>query len=432
MTMDGRRELLTSDPELPCNQPFPLVARPRPALRPSVVDYRKTTGTFYVQDVYAGPGLAGIPRGAIKKLRVVGLEFRAAVIGGNGSRGPGGAAFASTPVSIGNGTWDVKVLLGDAKVHDDGSAFFTAPARTPLYFQALDEKGRAVQTMRSWSTLQPGENQSCVGCHEHKNSAPLAGGYAMTGALRAGPQALEPFYGPPRGFSFVREIQPILDRHCVSCHNDRAPVLAMAKGGDGVKALNETFAVVARGVTRPEQNVGGASAPRPSASTTAGIGALRPLPHSQTTAFSLLGETVVDPHAKRRWSDAYLMLTQSKPLERKDRSPFFGDFTGRLVNWIGAQSVPEPLPPCYAGSTKSALLPLLESGHGGARLSREELEKIACWIDLLVPYCADYTEAHAWDEHEQERYAHFLEKRRRMEAVECDNITSFLRERGGH
>ncbi|MBI5396138.1 MAG: hypothetical protein HZA91_12650 [Verrucomicrobia bacterium] len=431
MTMDGRRELLASDPELPCNQPFPFVARPRPALRPSVVDYRKTTGTYYVQDVHAGLGLAGIPRGTIKKLRVVGLEFRAAVIGGNGSRGPGGAAFASTPVSIGNGTWDVKVLLGDAKVHDDGSTFFTAPARTPLYFQALDEKGRAVQTMRSWSTLQPGENQSCVGCHEHKNSAPLAGGYAMTGALRSGPQALEPFYGPPRGFSFAREIQPILDRHCVSCHNDRAPVLAMAQG-DGPKTLNETLGVVARGVTRPEQNVGGALAPRPSVSSTPGVGALRPLPHSKTTAFSLLGETVVDTHAKRRWSDAYLMLTQSKPLERKDRSPFFGDFTGRLVNWIGAQSVPEPLPPCYAGSTKSALLPLLESGHGSVKLSHEELEKIACWIDLLVPYCADYTEAHAWDEREQELYAHFLEKRRRMETVERDNIASFLRERGGH
>lgn len=419
MTLDGRRELLAADPELPCNQPFPLVARPRPPVRPSLVDYRQTTGTYYVQDVYAGAGLAGIPRGAIKKLRVIGLEFRAAVIGGNGSRGPAGAAFTSTPVSIGNGTWDVKVILGDAKVHEDGSAFFIAPARTPLYFQALDDQGRAVQTMRSWSTLQPGENQSCVGCHEHKNSAPPVAGYAFTRALRAGAQPLEPFQGPPRGFSFPQEIQPILDRHCVSCHYDRAPVLAMMPGGQ-VKALSETFASVVRGVRRPENGQ-----PAPPPPTKAGI-------PSTTRSFSLLSETVVDPHSKRRWSDAYLMLTQAKPVERQGGGPFFGDPTGRLVNWISAQSVPEPLAPRHAGSTRSALLPLLESGHGGVRLAREELEKIACWIDLLVPYCADYTEAHAWDEREQQRYAHFMGKRRRMEATERDNLATFVRERGGH
>ncbi|MCX6909553.1 MAG: hypothetical protein NTY01_16130, partial [Verrucomicrobia bacterium] len=103
MTLDGRRELLASDPALPCNQPFPLASRPKPPLRPSVVDYRKTAGTYYMQDIYAGPGLEGVPRGLIKRLRVVALDYRAAVIGGNGSGGPGGAAFISTPIAIGNG-----------------------------------------------------------------------------------------------------------------------------------------------------------------------------------------------------------------------------------------------------------------------------------------------------------------------------------------
>ncbi|MCZ7635858.1 MAG: hypothetical protein M5U12_07315 [Verrucomicrobia bacterium] len=144
-------------------------------MRPSLVDYRQTTGTYYLQDIYAGTGLVGVPRGTVKRLRVVALEFRAAGIGNNGSSGPGGGALISTPVAVGNGTWDVKVVLGETPIQTDGSASFAVPARTPVYFQAIDANGHAVQTMRSWSTLQPGEVQSCVGCHEHKNSAPQPG-----------------------------------------------------------------------------------------------------------------------------------------------------------------------------------------------------------------------------------------------------------------
>ena len=47
----------------------------------------------------------------------------------------------TTPVAVGNGSWDVKVVLGTARVYEDGSAMFQAPARVPLYFQALDERG---------------------------------------------------------------------------------------------------------------------------------------------------------------------------------------------------------------------------------------------------------------------------------------------------
>ena len=171
--------------------------------------------TVYLHDVLRGPGLAGVDRERVKSLRVVALEFRAAGIGSNQNAGPAGGALASTPISI-QGAWDVKRVLGTAKVHEDGSACFTVPARTPVYFQALDDKGQAIQTMRSWVSLQPGESVSCVGCHEHKNAAPPVTG--LSRALAGGPKPLEPFYGPPRGFSFVREVQPILDKHCVRCH----------------------------------------------------------------------------------------------------------------------------------------------------------------------------------------------------------------------
>ena len=376
MDLAGRRELLAWDPRLPCNQPVALVARPRPFLWANRVDYHQPTGTYYLQDIYAGPSLAGVPRGTIRKLRVVTLEFRAAGIGNNFSHGPAGGALACTPISIGNGAWDVKTVLGDAKVYEDGSALFTVPARKPVYFQALDERGRAVQTMRSWSTLQPGEYSACIGCHKHKATAPPAHEYGFSLAMRAGPQALEPFYGPPRGFSFPHEIQPILDRHCIRCHKDRQPIEALAQG-------RVRQPLLARPVVGQASRLPGATGETPA-----------PLNTNDEPAFSLLGEVTVDRIAKRKWSDAYLMLTQATAASPDD--PFEGDCKGRVVNWIGAQSVPELLPPYFAGATRSELFAMLEAGHKGVKLSREELDKVACWLDLLVPYCGDYREANAW------------------------------------
>ena len=366
MTIDGRRELLASDPELPSNQPVPLGPRLKPRVRPSLVDYRKSDGTCYVQDVHAGPGLEGVPRGTVKTLRVVSLEFRAAGIGSNGNGGPGGGALISTPVAVGNGAWDPKVILGDATVHDDGSVFFRVPARTPVYFQLLDEKGRLVQTMRSWTTIQPGENAACVGCHEHKNSTPLAD-LPLTAALRAGTEDLKPFYGERRGFSFAREIQPILDRKCVACH----------------KGENDT-------------------------------------PYDLTPA------PVEDPGAKRKWSRAYLALTHARPDDQAQASGWRGQAENPLVNWVSAQSAPPMLAPYSAGSNRSKLIELLDQGHEDVTLSREDLDKLAAWIDLGVPFCGDYTEAHAWTPQEVEKYQRYFTKRQTLAAEEQTNIAEWI------
>jgi len=416
MDVDGRRELLARDPRVPCQQPVPLVSRPRPPLRPSLVDYRERTGAYYLQDIHAGAGLAGIPRGTVTRLRVVALEFRPAGIGNNGSHGPGGGALISTPVAIGNGTWDVKVVLGETPVQADGSALFKVPARTPVYFQALDANGHVVQTMRSWSTLQPGEIQSCVGCHEHKNTAPLMHGH-LGAAGRTGPQELEPFYGPPRGFSFPREIQPILDRHCIRCHDDRelkpeGSRLAQALAREADPAWP----------TRPALT---AAIPASQPAAAAAVPALAET--QRRPAFSLLGHANLDRPAKRHWSDAYLNLTLAQPADNDwDRGSFTGVDDGHLVNWIGSQSIPAPLPPYAAGAARSALFPLLARGHYDARLSREELDKLACWIDLLVPYCGDYTESNAWSDAERHKYQRYADKRQRMEEIERLNLEAWM------
>jgi len=367
MTIDGRRELLVVDPNISCNQPVPLVACRRPHVRPSLVDYRKKTGTYYMQDIYVGPGLQGIPRGTIKKLRVVAMKYRAAGIGETRNSGPGGGSLSSTPVGVGNTSWDVKVVLGDATVYEDGSALFVVPARTPVYFQALDAMGHAVQTMRSWSTLQPGEIFSCVGCHENKNEAPPIVS-RETQAKKAGPELLKTFYGPPRGFSFDKEIQPILDRHCVRCHTGR-----------------------------------------------------------ETKPFSLLANQTIENNSKRKWSDSYLALTQAHSVNPSSASFYYrGNQDGELVNWINNMSIPTMLPPYYKGAAKSTLITILEQGHEGVKLSQEEMDKIACWIDLLVPYCGDYVEANAWTREEIDKYDRFMKKRRRMEEIERKNIEELI------
>ena len=352
MTIDGRRELLAADPKVSCNQAVPLVKRPEPPVQPSRVDYRKTTGTYFLQDIYRGPGLEGIARRNVKKLRVVALEFRAAGIGSNGNSGPAGGALVSTPVSI-NGTWDVKRVLGTATVHEDGSAAFVVPGRTPVFFQALNEKNYVVQTMRSWSTLQPGETFSCVGCHEHKNSAPPARP-TLTLAMKAGPGPLEPFDEnvPPRGFSFVLQIQPILDQHCVGCHDRKT---------------------VAEG----------------------------------KSTISLQGSGNLEKISSRRWSDAYKALADPK-----------------FSSWVSPQSAPPMLPPYHAGAAKSKLVELLTQGHEGVELSALEMDKIACWIDLAVPFVGDYTEE--MDPQQVPTYQRYLDKRKRWEAEEAENIGALI------
>jgi hypothetical protein len=108
------------------------------------------------------------------------------------------------------------MLLGTVPVETDGSAYFRAPAGKPLYFQAVDAQGRAIQSMRSAVYLQPGERRSCIGCHEPPGS--VAEG-RLTLALRRPPSRLEPGPDGTQPLSFPRLVQPVLDRHCVSCHD---------------------------------------------------------------------------------------------------------------------------------------------------------------------------------------------------------------------
>jgi formylglycine-generating enzyme required for sulfatase activity len=187
-------------------EPIPFRAVPRPPVIPDRVRPGEKEATVYLSDVYSGPGLQGIPRGKVKSLRLFSYHFNYLNTGGHAS------------VGVQSG-WDIKRILGTVPVEADGSASFKIPANMPISVQPLDEKGRALQVMRSWFTGMPGEVVSCVGCHERQNSTPLP---RPNVASRRAASVIQPWHGPARPFAYRTEVQPVLDRYCVSCHNGAA------------------------------------------------------------------------------------------------------------------------------------------------------------------------------------------------------------------
>jgi len=200
--------LLYEEPGRAMLEPIPLCKTPRPPMVPDVVEPDQKEGTVLLADVYEGPGLHGVPRGTVKGLRLISYEFTFHGFGGEPDR----VGF--------DGPWDVRRILGTVPVEADGSAFFRVPANTPVAVQPLDAEGKAVALMRSWFTAMPGERVSCVGCHEPQNMAPPVGARPI--ATSREPSEIKHWYGPPRGFSFVREVQPVLDAYCIRCHDGRA------------------------------------------------------------------------------------------------------------------------------------------------------------------------------------------------------------------
>jgi len=194
---------LLVDAEFDFFEPIPVRKTRKPPVLPDRVDLGRGDAVLYLHNVYAGPGLAGVPRGSVKRLRIAAYHF-----GFPGMAGPDKIGWG--------GPWEVMRILGTVPVYEDGSAHFRAPANTPLTIQPLDAQGKALQLMRSWYTAMPGELASCVGCHERPKETPIVRNDLA--ATRA-PSVIEPWYGPPRGFDFEREVQPVLDRHCTSCHN---------------------------------------------------------------------------------------------------------------------------------------------------------------------------------------------------------------------
>ena len=401
MQPDGVRELLAFDNWQGTGQAIPVMPRTPPPVRPSLVRPRDNYGVYTLQDVYQGPGIAGIAHGTAKKLRVIALEYRVCRMGYGQNGGECETGLCQTPISLNSGSWDVKHVLGEVDIEADGSCSFEVPAHTPVYFQVLDAKGYTIQSMRSWSTLQSGERLSCIGCHEHKMDAATTQNTAL--AYSKPLQKLKPFAGkkhplvkrlasqswldsvenylgvnaprsldadaPVDGFSYVQEIQPIFDRHCVSCHN--------------VSKVDKSKISLTGEVAKPE-------------------------------SVRLIGAGRVDP--KRAYTQSYVTITTSG---NPDRNPW--------MTWLKPRSRAVMLPPYHTGACRSKIMDYLEPAHYNVKVSENERRTFACWLDLLVPFCGSYTQHNTWTDPEKAEYSYFQQKRRAYAAAELQSLRRSLR-----
>jgi hypothetical protein len=301
-------------------EPIPLRPTRRPPVIPDQTDPADDEGVVFLADIYAGPGLKGIPRGTVKKLRVFTYHFAYQTQAGIQDR-------------VGaDGPWEVKQVLGTVPVAPDGSAMFHVPAKTPISLQPLDDEDKALQLMRSWLTVMPGEVRSCVGCHEDNASVPPAAIQKAVARLRA-PSRLTPWYGATRGFSFAREVQPVLDKYCVGCH-------------DGSPAADGTVPPDLRG----DQEVF---------------------------------------YAYRHGSPD-LIRFENTPLEKlipKYSGLFSASYVAlrKQIRVGGLESDLHLLPPMEFHADTSRLIQMLQKGHHGVRLSPEAWDRLVTWIDLNAP-----------------------------------------------
>lgn len=310
-------------------EPIPLKPRPQPPVIADKVRTGRDDATVLMSDVYSGPGLAGVPRGTVKTLRVFSYHFGYQQVAGIDHR-------------VGtDGPWEVKRILGTVPVENDGSAYFRIPAKTPVSVQPLDAEGRAVQVMRSWMTAMPGETLSCIGCHDRRDGTPAPGGPSLPLAVRNAPRAIEPWRGPPRNVSFRNEVRPVLDRYCVGCHDGQP----RPGGGTALVDLRlDQGALLCFRAGDPTLHLE------------------RGIPRER-----LVGRYggIFEP--------AYIALRS-------------------LVRVPGLESDLHMLPPMEFHASQSELVRMLKKGHHGVTLDAEAWDRLYTWIDLNAPEHGSWSE----------------------------------------
>lgn len=249
LLMDGQGAVQTIVPkegDLDLHEPRPLITRPRERIIPPRSDPGQPTGRLLLADILAGRKMDGVKPGEIKKLLI--LEILPQPIHFYGGM---------EPISIG-GTFMLERVLGTVPVEPDGSAYFEVPALRSLFFVALDSNDNSVKRMQSFYTIMPGETTGCTGCHEKREqslvpAAPLA-------ALKREPSRIAKIPGIPEVFDFPRDIQPILDKHCLKCHNVEKREAGVLLSGDRGPTYSQAYAtitfrgLVADGRNKPESN----------------------------------------------------------------------------------------------------------------------------------------------------------------------------------
>ena len=331
----GNRELIYRDSSFSALDPIPLRARKKPP----VIPHQTLVGLPPVD----GKKLPQTPKEELPKMATVGLMN----VYNSKFPMPEGTKITSlriiqllpktTPNAdnprIGFGSQkSARAILGTVPVDEDGSAYFEMPVGIPVYFQALNEEGLAVQSMRSAAWVAPGENLTCNGCHEPRNSAPKPMKVFPT-ALRRTPSKIKPDVAGTKPFSFPILVQPILDEKCAGCHTAN-----IKKGNKKCPDLRIDGDV--QTIVRKERNG---------------------------------TERIVSkyPH-DRNWPSSYRNLREYA---------FFWDHP--------VFTTPRTTPGKF-GAIQSRLYNMLKKGHHDVKLNNEQMHRITLWLDSNSDFYGSY------------------------------------------
>ena len=212
----------------------PFGPRKVPPTRIDTADFTQKTATVFIQDVYRGRKMGNVKRGTIKKLMIVRMLPEPVHYHGG---------FHPLGVSAG---FALERILGTVPVYEDGSASFEVPAQEALAFVALDRDGRCVKRMQSFVGFAPGTSTSCIGCHENRTEAPIR---KIAKPMAYGKiSKIEPIKGVPPIIDFTRHVQPILDKHCVPCHNfEKNTANVVLEGHLSPRLIQSYYILKARG-----------------------------------------------------------------------------------------------------------------------------------------------------------------------------------------
>jgi hypothetical protein len=335
---------------------MPVKPRHRPLEQPDRVRWPGTgserrdaePGFFYSADVLEG--VPDLPRDRVQYLRVLQQEYTTF------SEGTQTTRWSGPCVSVVQED-GVKRILGTVPVNADGSVYFRVPAGKMLYFQLLDEQHRALQTMRSFTGVLPGETRGCVGCHEMHSRAPPN---QPALAIQRPPVRPAP---PPWGgetIGFERFVQPVLDRYCVGCHRGDAadshpPDLRLRAG---YAFMKEPYLTLVGPAIWIEPRIADLPVPDPRKPGVGLAGILR------VEAFAP-GEII-------------------KPFKWHNQPRSSGSPVIRTETLVGKY---ETLRPMTTLSYRSPLIRMAISGeHYGVKVDHVSLRRLIAWVDAMGPY----------------------------------------------
>lgn len=330
MDADGNKELIYEGTHNILHA-MPVKARPRPPVIPSTVQWptkaerhHPAGGVIFSNNVYQNAPAS--LRDKAKYLRILTMDAKTYSYWYK-------RPYASTgPVVSMVSSEGVKRILGTVPIESDGSVCFDAPSGRSLYFQLLDDKHRALQTMRSVTGVMPGETRGCLGCHEMHSTAPTAAGPAM--ALARVPSRITPSPWGDESISYMRFVQPVLDRYCVECHGAGGKTRAapdLTFHGDGL--FKEPYVLL----------LGNPS-----------WGAAYHLPKDPPPGFGIADTIMVEAYDQRD-PDAY--------------------------------ATPEPMTKL---SYRSRLVEMASNGqHYNVQVDEESRLRLIAWVDAMGPYLGD-------------------------------------------